>query len=178
MRTRTWNTTQHIQKHPKKVRETPASGCACTQGNPFVVRSFLVKTPEKNNRKPVAHACTQENPFGVTWTLVTCTNILYYYYSKKIKKCEKNQRMRTRALLVRAAYGDVTSGSSTTSMWLCSNIYTTNIAWSTFQSLKWIQPLPVQKTLIANRAPIGGSANGHKGENMCNNAIMIISSQM
>jgi isocitrate/isopropylmalate dehydrogenase len=36
----------------------------------------------------------------------------------------------------------------------------------------------VQKTLIANRAPIGGSAKDHKGENMCNNATMIISSQM
>ena len=69
--------------------------------------------------------------------------------------------------------------------------YSANIIWSTLQSLKRIQPLPVQKTLIVNRAPIGRSAKGHKGENwifhmhlefsrpaMCNNVIMIISSQM
>ena len=28
-RTRTWSTTQHIRKHPKKGREIPTSGCGC-----------------------------------------------------------------------------------------------------------------------------------------------------
>jgi len=31
MRTRTWSTTQHIRKHPKKGWETPTSGCACAR---------------------------------------------------------------------------------------------------------------------------------------------------
>ena len=39
-------------KTSEKSTGNPTSGCACTQGNPFVVRSFLVKTPEKNNGKP------------------------------------------------------------------------------------------------------------------------------
>jgi hypothetical protein len=62
---------------------------------------------------------------------------------------------------------------------------------STFQSLKRIQPLPVQKTLIVNCAPIDPKKkftfvalwifNMHSEFSrpaMCNNAIMIISSQM
>jgi len=53
--------------------------------------------------------------------------------------------------------------------------YSANVAWSTFHSLKRIQPLPVQKTLIVNRAPIGSEFSRPA---MCNNAIMIISSQM
>ena len=164
----------NISKNIRKKYEKPQLPVAhVLKGIPSWSGHFWSKHPKKTTGNPVAHACTQRNPFGVT-----CTNILYYFYSKKIKKRGENHRMRTRALLVRAVYGDVTSGSSTTSMWLCSHIYTTNVAWSTFQSLKWIQPLPVQKTLIANPAAIGGSAKGHKCENMCNNAIMIISTQM
>ena len=41
------------------------------------------KTPEKTGGSRVAHARTQWSPFVVTWQLVTCTNILCYYYSMK-----------------------------------------------------------------------------------------------
>jgi hypothetical protein len=54
--------------------------------------------------------------------------------------------------------------------------YSANVAWSTFQSLKRIQPLPVQKTLIVNRTPIGRSAKGHKGQNESEKDNMVISS--
>ena len=39
---------------------------------------------QKRARNPIAQACIQGNRFGVT-----CTNILYYYYSKK-KRGEKS----------------------------------------------------------------------------------------
>ena len=49
--------------------------------------------------------------------------------------------------------------------------YSANVAWSTFQSLKRIQPLPVYAGFFICIRKFSRPA-------MCNNAIMIISSQM
>jgi hypothetical protein len=169
----------NISKNTRKKNGNPppASCCACAHPREPLQGHVISRqnTPKKTAGNPVAHARTQGNSFEVT-----CTNILYYYYIKKksagkIRACTHDhpRDCRSGPLLVMSL-----TVAPPPQMWLCSHIYITNVAWSTFQWLRRIQPLPGQKTLIVNRAPIGRSAKGHKGENMCNNAIMIISSQM
>jgi hypothetical protein len=168
----------NISKNTRKKNGNPPSFLlrlrtpkGTTSGSSY----FQTKHPEKNGGKPGCACARPREPFEVT-----CTNILYYYYIKKksagkIRACTHDQPRDCRSgpLLVMSL-----TVAPPPQMWLCSHIYITNVAWSNFQWLRRIQPLPGQKTLIVNRAPIGRSAKGHKGENMCNNAIMIISSQM
>ena len=65
---RTWSTTQHIRKQPKKGQETPTSGCAW------------------------AHPSTPSGSLPVAMVLV----LLYYYYSKKkVRETEKKVREKS-----------------------------------------------------------------------------------
>ena len=65
---------------------------ARTRGNPYGQLHFRLKHQKKRRETPPSDCACAPNgtPNGVTWHSVTCTHIVYYYYSKIIKMREKS----------------------------------------------------------------------------------------
>jgi hypothetical protein len=135
IRARTWSTTQHNRKHPKKGRETPISGWTCQHKRepPSGSRDWRHyqwkgQTRENIAHLPVVHARTQGNPFGVTWLVTsgshgTCTT----FCTTIVRKKARGKSGHAQNMLPWRHFWYLHLLAPPPQMWFCPYPYTTNI---------------------------------------------------